>query len=350
MSLTGTEFNAKYAGLNFYKFTDATNKHYKMTYVDGENVDVNQLSLTDNKTGMYFFETNRAFTHFKEKYTHVRRVTIPDDATVVVRETSFRTTKFFLSPSIKLGEDLNLMYEFAEKHKGNNIVTEFYTAILKHEPNKEKKYEILGKLSEYGIAVVDQTNITDDKIAHVITNHPKIISVCPNVSTEMYKLALSRDGMLLKIVSDKFKNFVRVSKEHQLFANQHDAELKFYEMIQIAIEQNFAALQFVESPSDELCMMAFAQSKDADKYIKTISKNVAKFALMRYPEFVTMKKYSIGIDEESALELITNDPNYINLIPLDIQTEEMCKMALSKDIKNFKYINEKFYHLVTTVF
>lgn len=349
MSITGLEFNTKYAGLNFYKFTNATNKHYVMTYADGENVDINELSLTDNKTGMYFFEATKAFLHLKDKYTHIRRVTIPDDAKVVVRESSFRTNKFILSPSKQLGEELELIYEFIEISK--HIPTgELYNQLLKYEPNKQNKYEILGKLASHGMSFVDETFIPDDKIAHVVAQYPKIINVCQNVSNEMYKLALSLDGMLLQTVATKFKKFMVVIKGHGLFANQNDTQLKFDELAEIAVKQNFEAIRFVDSPNDKLCVIAFEQSDKADKYISKISKDVATFVISRYPGYARIPKYSIGIDEKSALELITKDPDSIDIIPLTMQTEEMCKLALKSNIKNFKHINEKFYYLVTTVF
>lgn len=349
MALNGVEFNAKYTGVNFYKLTNATNKHYKMTYVDGENIDINKLLVDDNKTGLYFFETQKAFIHIADKYTHIRKVTIPDDAIVVIRESSFRTNKFILGPSKELGKELDLMYEFIVACKYIST-KDFYRQLLKYEPNKQNKYEILGRLATYGMSFIDEAFISDNDICHIVDKYPKIINVCPNVSNEMYIRALTLDGMVLQTVSNKFKSFMTIIKGNRLFANETDTQLKFDKFAEIAVRQNFVAIQFVDSPNDKLCKIAFEQSKDADKYIPKVSKDVATFVISLYPEFSRMKKYSIGIDEQSALELITKDPNYIDVIPLDIQTEEMCKMALNADIKNFKHIDEKFYYLVSTVF
>lgn len=350
--LTGAEFNEQFAGLNFYKLTYASNKHYGMTYVDGENIDVKPFDANDTKTGLYFFETKRAFDHYKGMYTHIRKVTIPEDASVIVRDKSFRASKFLLGPSMLLGEDLDLIYTFLDTSVQKYLPTVgFYKNLLRFEPNRKNEYEILGQLLRFETTIVNESFVSDDKIGNVILNFPKVIKICHNVSYEMYQLALSLDGLLLQYVVEKFTKLIECTKQYQGFVNVADIQSKLDTLTKIAVKQNYSAIKYVKEPSAELCMLAYEQSQDADKHIKIqLPKEVVSYAITKYPELMKLDRYVCGIDETIALQIILHNPNDICLIPPNFQTEEMCKLALNADIKNFKHIDEKFSYLVATSF
>jgi len=301
-SFTGTEFNALYPSTNFYKFTNATNKHYNMTYVDGENVDINTFNESSNghKTGLYFFEECNWYYHYKSKYTHIRRVTIPDDAIVVIRDTSFRANKIFVGPSKEFGEELELFCTFA-KISTEYFREELYNKIVNSQHDRKSKLNAIVKLlSILKKVYINNTFFPDNEVYEAITQYPQIILSIPNVSLEIYKHAAILDKSLFDHIFNKIYTTIENTENMSGVFNVYEAKNNFHLMVMDILEKHTSLIP---------------------KYVSYLT-----------PNFV--------------LRLIQNDPSNFKIIPKNLQTEEICKIALINNIKNFQYMDAKFAYLL----
>lgn len=348
MLLSGKEFNEKYQDKQFYKLTNATNKHFGMVYQEGENIDVKKLNINDCTTGMYFFETSKMFHFYKSKYTHVRTVTIPEDAEVIVRQKSFRTNKFILGPSVAIENACETIAEFI-KQTDLTIRTDspFFTKYVNH-PNLNKQFFLL--LTEItmdfcGFATIKCKKFNTEERHELITENPNSILLLDDPTYEEHLLALSLNGNLLKQLN--LYNFM--TKQNTFFGliPKKYFEQGLNELLKTAVQQNYKAIKYVQDPTDEICKIAFQQSMDADNLIEgNISDDVANFALSMYPELILKKRYHKYYTNEIVTTLVSHNPNFFELIPKEFQTEELCIYALQIDIKNCRYLDDRFMHLV----
>jgi hypothetical protein len=348
--ISGKLFNETYKNKNFFKFTFAHGVHHGMTYTDGENIDINVFNENNDRTGLYFFETTCAFSHYKLSHTHIRKVIIPDDAFVIVRNNSFRANKFILGPSEMFGSNLDLVMEFIKLSNYQPTLV-FYNKLKDIVPVGEIDFlEMLISSSNINDKF-DDLKLSDETISKLILKYPKTINNFEKISLINCKNALELDGTLLRIVNKHTTKIAKFLKDNKTFSDFNSIIESLDNLNSIAVNQTYKAIEFIDKPTDEQYITAFTQSKETNKFVKSkLSKNVAEFVLALYPSLITNSCYSDGITEKTAINIIINNPQYLKLINPELQTEEICKIALSNDITTCKYINDKFMYLITTTF
>lgn len=370
--LTGKEFNAMYKDKLFYKFTYDNDTHYGMTYTDGLNEDINEFSTSDNKTGIYFFETRRAFKHYNKKYGYIRKVTIPDDAKIGVRETSFRTNKIIFSPKEKFGSDLALLDTFFTTRVESIEINEvFYNKLLSENPNLNK-FDLLNIFSKHNNKFRTEVVAEKSECLKRIEENPFLVNFIKNADTECYKLAFSLNGLVLKDCTEDIEKLRKIITNKGFFSadltNKMLEELSTLETI--AVTQNFEALKYITNPTDEQCTIAvthdfralryitnptdeqltiaFSQSSKSIDFIKNkLSADITLYVLGLYPHLIAenskiFNNFTSMINESNAINFV----KYFKYMPPKYQTEEICKLALQDDISNCKYLDNKFIHLV----
>jgi len=108
MSISGKEFNKKYANTQFCKLMYKDEIHYGFQYVDGLNCDTRKFDATiEYGNGLYFTNDLRTWIDTGDFYW-VRSVIIPDDAEVF----EYGSNNRFKSDKLFLGEKKPINLEF----------------------------------------------------------------------------------------------------------------------------------------------------------------------------------------------------------------------------------------------
>src|SRR5579872_4720412 len=99
--LTGKEFNTLFPNVEFVKLTNAKEKHNDFEFKDGLNTDT--IVFNPNEScmpgGLYFTLKELAYRwiRYSTKFMkYMRKVTIPDDASVYIEDEKFKADKFIL--------------------------------------------------------------------------------------------------------------------------------------------------------------------------------------------------------------------------------------------------------------
>jgi hypothetical protein len=289
-------------------------------------------------------------------------VTVPDDAQIVVREASFRANKFILGPSEKFGKDYDLLTGFFESSLPKPKVSlEFYNRLKNAVPvealdflgmlvtnSSGLDFKVCSKNSTIKLNFENRVVLTDDEIEYMVTKYPKIFTYLNEISCELCLRILTIDGTMLPFVQKITDPVTKFILQNNTFIDFNSIVAQLDKLDITAVMQNYTAIQFVKNPSDELWIVAFKQSEDATKYVKTkLSPLVSEYVLTTYPHLITNPFYSAGINEQSVPSIIEKNSQNFKLIPQDLQTEEICKLVLKADITNCRYVSDKFMYLVT---
>lgn len=119
--ISGNKFNELFSDIEFVKLTNIDELHRSFQYNDGENSDTNEFTPYGVciKGGLYFtpkdFSTRWIFYDSNiGVMSYMRKVTIPDDARVYIKNGVFKTDKFVLSHREKIDVSIYQQYLDAE--------------------------------------------------------------------------------------------------------------------------------------------------------------------------------------------------------------------------------------------
>jgi hypothetical protein len=107
----------------------------------------------------------------------------------------------------------------------------------------------------------------------------------------------------------------------------------------IAVNQNGLALMYVKKQTKAICLAAVSQHKHAIKFVKRQSKEICLTAVEHYGAALEFCKIKNGKIYAAALY---QDSSVFKDISKEVHTKNMCKIAVSKNGYNLKYINSKF--------
>lgn len=340
-----------------------------ITFINADDITFDSISCTDglnisNETKhYYFFNIENTLTDMSRlninKCTNIRRVTVPEDAIVTIYDSYFKSSYVILSPSEVIGEDLELF-----KHLLQDCKTPFRGLCGEQQENifnkLDNKLDFLCVLSEHDTIKINVQKyinngtivVSNEMVYNIFKKYPKLSSLLIH-SYENYEHILSHDGLLLTYISGKILEAHSSLCNNKLFLDYDTSMKKINKLLKIAVVQNYNAIQFVPSSllSEELYMCAFEQSEDANKYVKEItSKELSEFVLLRYPQLITNPLYANGITEQVAQVVVKYNPLYLQYIPCNIQTSEICTDALIGNIKACKYVDDQFLNLLSVTF
>ncbi len=174
------------------------------------------------------------------------------------------------------------------------------------------------------------TNLTPEFIEQAFEVEPGIVEHIPNPSLEMIKIAISRDGWMLRMMNDK--KYAYLYEEYALIALNNNGmvlqQIKnpTQEMMKIAVRNNPNVIRYIPNPSFEIQMLAVSIDPNMIEKIKdphpdvqwaTVSRDVYVSIKKPSEKVITFRKF-IGTKEyKPALFGILSEilPNLQYLIP-----------------------------------
>src|SRR5579872_4672969 len=106
--MIGSEFNHVFNNINFLKLTNGIEKSSGLKIHDGLNI-----YTEGHDDGFWFVDKNKAYMTILDraycenmKYKYMRKVIIPNDATVYIAEDYFITDKIFLGKRKLISKDI----------------------------------------------------------------------------------------------------------------------------------------------------------------------------------------------------------------------------------------------------
>ena len=197
--LSGTEFNKIFAKKEFYKLTKSSEVHFGFKFKDGINVDIHEFipKLCDTPSGLHFTDIRNIpiWTDFK---TYIRKVSIPDDAIVVVGHSMYKTNKIFLHERTLLKDFYmwkNLNFQFmAIKINACNL------RFIKNPPECVQKMAV--RINPNSLYYIEKPSLEVQKIALCNDIYSYYYIKNPSVKIiHFLKLMVNNEKTFLKIVS-----------------------------------------------------------------------------------------------------------------------------------------------------
>src|SRR5579872_4900984 len=113
--LSGEEFNRIFHDRVFVKLTNKFEFHHGFLFKDGLNVDTKKFNPSGNcrPGGLYFTDIKDAYlwvyySGYIGLMIHMRKVTIPNDATIYIENCKFKTDKIILSQKEEISSEFIL--------------------------------------------------------------------------------------------------------------------------------------------------------------------------------------------------------------------------------------------------
>ena len=106
---------------SFYKLTTIDENHHGVQYTDGliKDPKIDFLDPLETKNGIYFCKYNQivSWIEYQDKrMEYMRKVTIPEDAEIVMYTDKLKTNKLILGPRQRIWSDYNLCLKIVKKH------------------------------------------------------------------------------------------------------------------------------------------------------------------------------------------------------------------------------------------
>jgi hypothetical protein len=309
-SITGAQFNERYAGVVMVKLTNDTENHFGYHFTTGDHVDPINLDTNPfGPGGFNFCELSKLpmwLTNGDEYMQHCRIVVIPGDAHVFVQFNKFKTNKFTLLDPVKI-TDLDVWNDPA--YCMNAI-----------------------KQSKCALKYIPIAKHTSDLYLLAVKKHWTALKyISPDrITFDMCVIASQQNGLALQYVPEIYKSneLCKIADNLQfLNEDQQTEEL----CTALAIDGTLIRLIPEALQTFEICMAAVCNTVKAFLHITPSKRSYAICMWVAHQDGYMLEHMSEDVmTPELCLAAINNNYEAYKLIPKRKRTPWLDHVAMTK--------------------
>lgn len=317
--LSGIDFNRTFSKYDFVILTNEAEIFGKIQYKDGLNIDFNKYKLYNChdyddhyllRNGIHFVERKNAHEYICEDDTlmfYIRKVTIPDNSIVYIRDGKFKTYELYLNPREPIDNDMYIKAVMSDYD------------ILEYVPDAVKNKELcMNAVTNCGI------------LLKFVPEHIKDKDMC--------MFAVKADGTAIKYVPSHILDkdiCIAAVKNYGIVLKHVPLSIIDKHICMKAIKQNCYAIQYVPLSilDKNICLKAIKQyGSDAFEYIPVfiLDKDICMEAV-KYNYRLLRKISPLLLDKDICIEALKQNINMIEYLPENLKDKQIYSMVMNSD-------------------